>query len=148
MYITHINSFMMMMILATRVLGGVCGAVNLRGEGESIRGRWWSIGLDGSPHATCSNCNGFDTYWLVGIKLHMEGVCVNCVNFSQKGNLSCRLKSVGLFCTLVWRSINLCLMINLYLLGEVFVFLAMLASSSTLYTGQSVTRWVRVSILT
>ena len=33
MYITHINSFMMMMILATRVLGGVCGAVNLRGGG-------------------------------------------------------------------------------------------------------------------
>ena len=41
MYITHINSFMMMMILTTMVVGGVCGAVNLRG-GDPLEG-------DGDP---------------------------------------------------------------------------------------------------
>ena len=46
---------------------------------------------------------------------------MNCVNFSQKGNLSCRLKSVGLFCSFVLKYLYLFRKVFVFY-GEVFVF--------------------------
>ena len=44
MYITHINSFMMMMILTTMVVGGVCGGSKSEGgRGNPLEG-------DGDPY--------------------------------------------------------------------------------------------------